>query len=146
MIRHYTLGIIIDDLTDEVLLVRKSRPEWQAGKYNFPGGKVEDDENVKDCMVRELIEETGIYVPEDRLRSICTIKNNGLWQVEVFAALYSSEYLHAECETDEKPYWARIDELPGDLVFDVPMLLHMALAYFKQDGNENFKYAVINYE
>jgi 8-oxo-dGTP pyrophosphatase MutT (NUDIX family) len=44
---------------DNVLLVLKDKPEWQKGKLNLPGGKVEDDESPLKAAVRELKEETG---------------------------------------------------------------------------------------
>ena len=37
-----------------VLLVQKLRPAWQVGKYNLPGGKIEEDETIHDAAVREL--------------------------------------------------------------------------------------------
>jgi len=44
----------------DFLLVRKAQPEWQRGRLNLPGGKVEPDEDVMDAAWRELREETGI--------------------------------------------------------------------------------------
>jgi 8-oxo-dGTP pyrophosphatase MutT (NUDIX family) len=45
---------------NHVLLIRKARPEWQAGKLNFPGGHIEPGENAATAAQRELIEETRI--------------------------------------------------------------------------------------
>ena len=47
-------------LTDNVLLIEKNRPEWQAGRYNLPGGKIEEGETPEAAAVRELEEEAGI--------------------------------------------------------------------------------------
>ena len=46
--------------TTHVLLLRKSKPAWQAGKLNGVGGKVEIGETASHAMVREFFEETGI--------------------------------------------------------------------------------------
>jgi len=44
-----------------VLLIRKTHPEWQAGKLNGVGGKVEpSDFTTHRAMVREFKEETGL--------------------------------------------------------------------------------------
>jgi 8-oxo-dGTP pyrophosphatase MutT (NUDIX family) len=42
-----------------VLLVRKNRPEWQKGRLNLVGGKIEPGETPEEAAVRELYEEAG---------------------------------------------------------------------------------------
>lgn len=62
--REWVVGFLIDDDGgDEVVLIRKNRPEWQAGKLNGVGGKVEPfDADAHAAMVREFREETGRLV------------------------------------------------------------------------------------
>jgi 8-oxo-dGTP pyrophosphatase MutT (NUDIX family) len=44
-----------------VALIKKTKPEWQAGLFNGVGGKVEDfDDDIHCAMVREFEEETGV--------------------------------------------------------------------------------------
>lgn len=45
---------------DKILLVTKDKPEWQKGKLNLLGGKVEDDEIPAEAAIRELKEESGL--------------------------------------------------------------------------------------
>lgn len=47
----------------EVVLILKNRPDWQAGRLNGVGGRVEAGESPKEAMVREFKEETGLYIP-----------------------------------------------------------------------------------
>lgn len=42
-----------------VVLIRKNKPEWQAGKLNGVGGKIEGNESAREAMAREYDEETG---------------------------------------------------------------------------------------
>ena len=61
--REYVLGIRTrphNDGTPSCVLIRKARPEWQKGKLNVPGGKVEENEPPLFAMTREWVEETGI--------------------------------------------------------------------------------------
>ena len=44
----------------KVLLVKKTRPNWQAGLMNAIGGRVENGENPAQAMYREFWEETKI--------------------------------------------------------------------------------------
>jgi 8-oxo-dGTP diphosphatase len=43
-----------------VLITQRSAGSHLAGKWEFPGGKVEDDEDPRDALARELREELGI--------------------------------------------------------------------------------------
>jgi 8-oxo-dGTP diphosphatase len=43
-----------------VVLIRKVKPDWQAGKLNGVGGKIEPGETSKTAMAREFHEETGV--------------------------------------------------------------------------------------
>ena len=47
-------------LSDSVLMIRKKRPDWQAGKLNLPGGHIEEGETPAEAAARELFEETGL--------------------------------------------------------------------------------------
>lgn len=60
--KHYVLGFVFNRLMNKVLLVKKKRPEWQAGRWNGIGGKVEADEAPLFSMEREGHEETGHYL------------------------------------------------------------------------------------
>jgi len=55
----YCLGFVFDPKKENVLLLKKARPEWQAGLFNGVGGKIESDETPLDAMIREFEEETG---------------------------------------------------------------------------------------
>ena len=56
-------GIIVSN--GQILIARRSYPPALAGLWEFPGGKVEDDESLIDALVRELREELGIMVQVD---------------------------------------------------------------------------------
>lgn len=63
---EYVVGFCFSSDNERVVLIRKNKPEWQAGKLNGVGGKVEPGELPIDAMVREFREETGaITTPED---------------------------------------------------------------------------------
>jgi 8-oxo-dGTP diphosphatase len=58
----YTLvvaaGVLVDD--GKVLLTQRKPGTYQALTWEFPGGKVEEGEDPRDALVRELDEEIGI--------------------------------------------------------------------------------------
>jgi 8-oxo-dGTP diphosphatase len=59
-----TAGVMSRDAT--VLVCQRAAGSWHAGKWEFPGGKVELGETLESGMRRELREELGIEVEVGR--------------------------------------------------------------------------------
>ena len=55
---------IVDDLDDprELLAARRAVPARLAGRWEFPGGKLEGDESPEAALHREIREELGVRV------------------------------------------------------------------------------------
>ena len=60
MKNKYVLGIITGN--EHVLLIKKLKPEWQANRYNFLGGKIEQMESGDEAIVREIKEESDLDI------------------------------------------------------------------------------------
>ncbi len=57
---HVAVGVIVRGRQTFVCL--RGAHQHQGGKWEFPGGKVDDGETVTDALSRELAEEIGIKV------------------------------------------------------------------------------------
>lgn len=55
-------GFLFSPNLELVTLIHKKRPDWQLGKLNGVGGKVEEGEFALDAMRREFEEETGVRI------------------------------------------------------------------------------------
>ena len=57
-------GAVVDDLDDpqHLLAARRATPASLAGRWEFPGGKVDPGESPEEALHRELREELGIRV------------------------------------------------------------------------------------
>lgn len=60
--RRLVVGAIILDPEQRVMAARRMRPDSLAGRWEFPGGKVEPGEAPKEALARELREELRIRV------------------------------------------------------------------------------------
>ncbi len=56
------VGAAILDDTGRVLAAERAAPPDMAGRWEFPGGKVEPGESEHDALVRECQEELGVTV------------------------------------------------------------------------------------
>jgi 8-oxo-dGTP diphosphatase len=94
---EYVVGFLFSESGDQVILVRKNRPVWQAGFYNGVGGKIEPGELPAAAMMREGIEEIGVnpeWSPYARV-------SYGEHVLHFFAARDQLAFLDARALTDE---------------------------------------------
>jgi len=66
--KKYSMVFIFTKDLSKVLLIHKTRPEWQKGKLNGLGGKIEENESPVDCVLREVKEESTLGINQDDLR------------------------------------------------------------------------------
>jgi 8-oxo-dGTP diphosphatase len=95
--KRYVAGFLFSKDRKTVLLIKKNRPEWQAGRYNAVGGKIEENETPLEAMNREFLEEASIcdldWQPTADLQG-------KTWTVHFFAA-FSDLIWFAKNGTDE---------------------------------------------
>ena len=53
---------IIEDEAGRILIARRKKGKAQEGLWEFPGGKIENNETVEACLKRELLEEMKIRI------------------------------------------------------------------------------------
>jgi len=101
---NYALGFAFSTNEQDVLLIQKINPEWQRGKLNGIGGKVEANETSIAAMVREFKEEVGLITIEDEWQHQLTI--NGIesgFNVDVFS-IFSDDIYNLKQMEAEIPY------------------------------------------
>lgn len=64
---HIVAGIIVNSEGSQIYITKRPDDKHQGGLWEFPGGKVEAGESIKQALSRELYEEIGITVTEQNL-------------------------------------------------------------------------------
>ncbi len=63
-------AVIVNKNNDVLLLKRASKERMHAGKYDLPGGTMEQGETVEQALIREVREETGLEIANAELIKI----------------------------------------------------------------------------
>lgn len=107
---NYVLGFALTSDRRAVLLIEKQTPQWQKGKLNGIGGKVETfDENEDAAMVREFKEETGIVTLTNEWTKFTQL-NGENFNVSVYWMMREN-LGNYQVTTHEKPYLITLDLL-----------------------------------
>ena len=99
--KEYVVGFMFDEYRERVVLIRKNRPEWQAGKLNGVGGKVEPDENPMAAMIREFQEETGVETSPLDWTNFALLWGDD-FEIAFYKGFSNKIYDAAETKTDEE--------------------------------------------
>ena len=128
--KSYVLGFAFDEQFD-VALIQKRRPEWQAGRLNGVGGKIEyADPDITSAMSREFEEEAGLLIPTDAWDHYATMRKrqhrSSGWVVYVFRT-FEVPIPQLKSMTDEQLSIVPAYELPSSVLFNLRWLVPLAL-------------------
>lgn len=83
--------------------------------WNGIGGKLEKDESPEECVIREVLEESGLTIRNPKLKGIATFPNNHdtgeTWYVFIYT---TNDFKGKLIENDEgKLEWVPIKDIPS---------------------------------
>ncbi|MBD7980249.1 MULTISPECIES: (deoxy)nucleoside triphosphate pyrophosphohydrolase [Oerskovia] len=123
--RLVVAAAVVDDLATPRLLLaaRRSRPIELAGRWEFPGGKVDPGETPVEGLHRELREELGVQVelgaellgPDDGGWNITDRHVMRLWLARVVAGEPEPLVEHDALRWLPAGEWESVDWLDGDV-------------------------------
>lgn len=116
----FVLGFLFDK-DDQVALITKVSPAWQAGKLNGLGGKVNLGEAPAAAMNREGIEEAGVIATWQPFG----ILKHGQNQILLFTARHPGYLLCSSPEGEVGWYSSR--NLPSHAIHNLHWLVPLAL-------------------
>lgn len=126
---YYVLGFAFGhefNGTKNVLLIRKTKPDWMKGLANGIGGKIEPNERSLPAMVREFREECGVETDEIEWTQFCVMAFPDAVVYCYAANLTWDRFNRAETKTEEKVVQCAVDlvwseEPMANLAWLIPM-------------------------
>ena len=85
-----TKGLLINSKSEMLL-------GYSHNTYQFPGGHLEENETLNECLIREIKEETGIDVTDDEVKPFMLIK------------YYTKNYLDSKKNRCNKIYYFKVN-------------------------------------
>lgn len=118
------------------LLLIKRKNEPYKGKWAFPGGFVDMDEELEDAVVRELAEETGLKgVSLEQMHTFGTVGRDprGRQITIAFMGFTNDNNDNIKGGDDaEDAKWFDIENLPENMAFDHDEVANFAIKVFKE--------------
>ena len=115
--------VVVDNLVikdDKILLVKRTGKLLEGGKWGLVGGFVERDENIKEAVAREILEETGYKVEGVTLLRIIDAPNRPAEDRQNISFVHFCTALEkvgtADDESDEQ-VWFDLSALPSQEEF-----------------------------
>jgi len=102
---------------DGKILIAKRKKSFMGYRWEFPGGKMEDNETLEECLKREIREELGIEIEVGEC--ICVRKHVLNCQSSIILYAYRASYISGELllKDHDEIRWVKPEELVG---FDFP--------------------------
>ena len=136
MKKHYVVGFLFSEDYSRIVLIRKNRPDWQAGLLNGLGGKINLlDETPVTAMKREFKEESGVEV--DNWKEFLKLEGEVSVVYFFIATGDTTKVTTIETEIVESYDVATLKERLGACVPNLSWILPLALTNDKFTGTIN---------
>lgn len=119
----YVLALLFTPDRRQVVLMRKTRPAWQAGRVNALGGKLLAGESVAEAARREVREEAGVDVDE---WEEFLVWEDPVYRLHVVRAFHPAAAAARTAE-DQQVFRCDAGALPPELIDNLRWLVPLAL-------------------
>lgn len=136
--KKYVAGFLFNEEMNQVVLIKKTHPDWQKDFLNGVGGKIEKGENPYMTMKREFEEEAGLTIND--WKGFCEISGKD-WLCYFF---YSTSNLYkngTKSMTDETIQIVDVNNLFNEPVIEnlrwlIPMCLDRSHNYCESKSKQ----------
>lgn len=112
MKHNYVVGFAFNKEKTKLLLIQKTKPEWQAGLLNGIGGKIElFDLTPYEAMTREFLEESNLKTVNDDWYLFGKLDSD-YFELHCFVGFFDQKFLDTyESVTEEQIFSIDVQDL-----------------------------------
>lgn len=118
----------------------------------FPGGHLEDGESLRECVEREILEETGVHLKDIQYKGIANFYNPITGSRHIISNYYAEVFdgeVKTECDEGEL-YWVSIDDLnkitmAEGMSYRIPLFFDKGTKELYVEWNEHLGYTKVKY-
>lgn len=112
--------VIIDETTDKILACHPTGKKFFKGFWDIPKGHIEQGETPIDCAKRELFEETGYKITDEKIYTIGKCKYTSYKDLFIFAFRAPIDTKGMKCTTYFDINGRQVPEVNGYELVDKP--------------------------
>ena len=102
IIPHYDIGVGVIWNNDKILITKRKKNQLLGGLWEFPGGKIKNNESILHCIKREAQEELGIKI---KVKEFIKTVNHQYSHFKITLHAYHCQYLSGEIKCIEVDDW-----------------------------------------
>lgn len=121
----YVTGFMYSPDGERVVLINKNQPDWQKGKFNGVGGKIEEDETPEQAMSREFKEETGVITSSSDWQSFLILINPNKYRVYMLFT-FSEKFDSVKTVEQEVVSVHDVNSLPENIIPNLAWLIPLS--------------------
>ena len=123
LVYSYVLALLFTADREQIVLMEKTRPAWQAGRVNALGGKLRAGETAQEAARREVREEAGVDVAA---WDPVLIWHDAQYTMHIVRA-FDDAALRARTAEDQRVFRAAVGNLPANVIDNLRWLVPLAL-------------------
>lgn len=124
--QEYVLGFAFDATGDNVVLIKKRKPDFQRDRFNGVGGKIEPGESPLEAMEREFREE-AFELSHQHWRLFGTLE--GDWGKIYLFSIFAGELAGQIGSRSEPVFNFPVNALPPTILPNVAWMIAMARSF-----------------
>ncbi len=107
-------------INGDKLLLKKAVRGVSKGKWNAPGGKVDDGETPEECAIREVFEETGLKITNLFNHGVMNFYLGGSSEITFAVHLFTTKDFDGEVKSTEEGEvrWFGFGDIPLSEMWD----------------------------